>query len=134
MIEKILLWDADLDDRAIEIFKVLLLQEIDDSQKGDDPEVFFSGMSFEPDSEAAMEFALVNESGAMDLSVPAETFRNFENEFCDGLPAKESERGSHSWPNTWLLCRRVFRRFRGMPVFGWRWHRAWRFIELLTSR
>jgi len=94
LMDKVLIWDAGLDDRAVEIFKVLLLQNLEESQRGDRPDLFFSEISSDSDAEAEMRFVLLSESETLDVSVPfEEVFRSFEAEMCRDLPAAESERG-----------------------------------------
>ncbi len=94
LIEKILIWDAGLDDRVVEIFKLLLLEQLDESSMEDDAELFFSGVVREGDAEAQMDFELMSDSGTTGLTVPFEdTFPKVEAEVCHGLPAAECEAG-----------------------------------------
>jgi predicted nucleic-acid-binding Zn-ribbon protein len=76
LIEKILIWDAGLDDRVVEVFKLLLTEQLDDASMDDDAELFFSGIVREGDAEARMEFELTDDTGTTGVSVPfEETFR-----------------------------------------------------------
>ncbi|MDY0167042.1 MAG: CpXC domain-containing protein [Thermoguttaceae bacterium] len=94
LIEKILIRDAGLDDRVVEVFKLLLLEQLDESSKEDDAELFFSGIVREGDAEAEMDFELMSDSGTTGLSVPFEdTFRKVEAEVCHGLPTAECQGG-----------------------------------------
>jgi len=94
LVDKVLIWDAGLDDRIVEVFKILLLQQIDKSQRGEHPELFFGEILHKPDTAVEMGFVLVNESGTTGLSVPfEETFQSFEAGFCNRLPSLESEQG-----------------------------------------
>ena len=92
--KKILIWDAGLDDRVVEIFKLLLTEQLDDSFEEDDAEPFFTGVVREGDAEARIDFELLNDTGTTGVSVPfEETFLKVEAEVCDGLPAAECEAG-----------------------------------------
>ncbi len=92
LVEKILIRDAGLDDRVIEVVKLSILEQLDESLRGGDPELFFSGLVREGDAEAEMDFELSNDTGMTGVSVPFEdTFRKVEAEVCHGLPAAECE-------------------------------------------
>ncbi len=94
LIEKILIRDAGLDDRVVEVFKLLLVEQLDESPEEDDAELFFSGIVRDGEAEAEMEFGLMSDSGTTGLSVPFEdTFRKVEAEVCHGLPTAECEAG-----------------------------------------
>ena len=90
--EKIRIRDAGLDDRAVEVFKLLLMEQLDDSSKEGDAELFFSGIVREGDAEAEITFELMSDSDTTGLSMPFEdTFRKIETEFCHGLSDTECE-------------------------------------------
>src|SRR5208282_4358612 len=72
LIEKILLLDADLDDRAVETFKLAVMANIGESQRGEKPQLFFNGVYMNDESQEQIEFALVNEAGARAVSMPLE--------------------------------------------------------------
>jgi predicted RNA-binding Zn-ribbon protein involved in translation (DUF1610 family) len=94
LIEKVLLIDADLDDRAVEMFKVALMANIEESQRGDSPALFFSGIYANDESEEQIEFALINEAGTSAVSVPVEkAYRRYVDEICGHLPTVVSECG-----------------------------------------
>ena len=94
LIEKVLILDADLDDRAVEVFKVALMASIEESQRGDNPALFFSGIYANEESEEQIEFALVNEAGTRAVAVPLEqAYRRYVDEFCGDLPTVVSECG-----------------------------------------
>jgi hypothetical protein len=94
LIEKVLLLDADLDDRATEMFKVALMANIEESQRGENPELFFAGIYANDESEEQIEFALVNEAGTKAVSVPLEkAYRRYVDEICRHLPTVVSECG-----------------------------------------
>ena len=94
LIEKVLLIDADLDDRAVEMFKVALMTNIEESQRGDNPALFFSGIYANDESDEQIEFALVNEASTKAVSVPFEkVYHRFVDEFCKHLPTTVSECG-----------------------------------------
>jgi hypothetical protein len=94
LIEKIVIWDAGLDDRAIEVFKFLLLKDLDEEERGVNPQLFYNGLSAEAGAEAEMEFVLINDSGTLSVSVPfEETYQQYEIDIKKGLPSPESEHG-----------------------------------------
>ena len=94
LIEKILIWDAGLDDRVLEVVKSLLMEHIDEAQRGEDAELFFSGRYTEETSEEMIEFALLNTAGSTSWAVPfAQTVQKCAAELQELLPAQESERG-----------------------------------------
>lgn len=94
LIEKVLLLDAGLDDRAVEMFKLAVMANIEESQRGKNPKLFFSGIYADEKSEEQIEFALVNEAGTKAISVPLEqAYNRFLNEFCKGLPTVVSKCG-----------------------------------------
>ncbi len=93
LIEKVLISDAGLDDRVVEVVKSLLLERIDESQRGEDAQLFF-GEAYTEKSEKMVEFLLVNESGSTSWAVPFEqTIGKCEAELQNILPDRDSERG-----------------------------------------
>jgi hypothetical protein len=98
LIEKVAIWDAGLDDRVVEVVKSLLMGHIDESQRGENPELFFGGLYTEANSEKMVEFILVNKSGSTSWAVPFEqTVGRCEAELRNVLPDRESERGTWLW-------------------------------------
>jgi hypothetical protein len=98
LIEKILIADAGFDDRIVEVVKCLLMGHLDESQRGEDAEFFFSGTYTEAPSEPMIEFNLVNKTGSTTWAVPlAETVQRCEAELRNILPDRESERGTWLW-------------------------------------
>ena len=94
LIEKVLILDEDLDDRAVEVFKVALIANIAESRRGNNPALFFSGIYATDGSEEQIEFALVNEAGTRAVSVPlGQAYRHYVDEFCKHLPTVVSECG-----------------------------------------
>ena len=94
LIEKVLILDADLDDRAVELFKVALMASIEESQRGNNPALFFNSTYANDNSEEQVEFVLVNAAGTRAVSVPLEkAYNGFVNEFCKELPTVVSECG-----------------------------------------
>ena len=94
LIEKVLILEEDLDDRAVEIFKVALMASIEESQRGGNPELFFSGIYVNDESEEQIEFALVNEAGTRAVSVPLkQAYRRYVDEVGKHLPTIVSECG-----------------------------------------
>jgi len=92
--EKILIWDDELDDRTVEVFKLVVWQALDEDQRGENGQLFYGGISGEDDAEAEMEFVLVNDSGTMSMFVPFEgEFRRLEQQIVEGLPDKATEQG-----------------------------------------
>jgi predicted RNA-binding Zn-ribbon protein involved in translation (DUF1610 family) len=103
LIEKVLVLDADLDDRAVEIFKSALMTKIEESQRGDDPQLFFSRIYMDERSREQIEFALVNEAGTSCVSVPLEqSYQRFVDDACRHLPTVISECGQ------WLRVDRTY--------------------------
>jgi len=89
LIEKILIWDAGLDDRTVEVFKELFLRTITGESS-----VYFSRIC--DGSEDEMEFVVVKETGNGVFPVPFQgMFRVCEATVCKDLPSVESER--HQW-------------------------------------
>jgi len=94
LIEKILILDADLDDRAIEIFKFVVMANIEESQRGNDPQLFFRAVRTDVESHEQIEFVLVNEAGTASVSVSLEhAYQQVVNELCKYLPTVVSECG-----------------------------------------
>ena len=94
LIEKVLILDEDLDDRAVEVFKSALLANLDESQRGDHPALFFSGIYTNDDAAEQIEFALVNAAGTSAVSVPLQlAYRRYVDEICRQLPTVVSECG-----------------------------------------
>ncbi len=93
LIEKILIWDAGLDDRVVEVVK-LLLEEDDCSCVENGAELYFSGVLREGGFEVQVDFELVSDSGKTGLSLPFEdVFLYMEAEASYRLPAPECEIG-----------------------------------------
>ncbi|MGO9113929.1 MAG: CpXC domain-containing protein, partial [Thermoguttaceae bacterium] len=69
LIEKVLLVDAGLDDRAIEIFKFAVMANIEESQRGDNPQLLFRGVCPDEVSQEQIEFALVNDAGTSSVLI-----------------------------------------------------------------
>jgi len=94
LIEKVMILDSDLDERAVELFKISLMASIEESQRGNNPALFFSGIFASDKSEEQIEFALVNEASTKAVSVPLEkVYHRFVDEFCKHLPTTVSECG-----------------------------------------
>ncbi len=94
LIEKVLILDADLDDRAVEMFKVPLMSNIDEIQRDSNPELYFSEIYADEESQEMIRFVLVNEAGTSSISVLLEdVYREFVDKFCGGLPTVVSECG-----------------------------------------
>jgi ribosomal protein S27E len=110
LIEKILIWDAGLDDRVVEVVKILLMDHIEKSEQGENAELFFGEVYIEDqtedqaeqeplkqpskESEKMVEFVLVNASGSTAWAVPFDaTVQKCDTELRDILPDRQSECG-----------------------------------------
>ncbi len=75
MIEKIKLLDANLDDRAIELFKMVVLGQLEVDL---DSPLYFDEMLSNPEGKPVLSFILVGDEAARSFSVPMESFEHFE--------------------------------------------------------
>jgi hypothetical protein len=70
------------------------MANIEESQRGNNPALFFSGVYANDDSEEQIEFTLVNDAGTKAVSVPLErAYRRYVDELCKSLPTVVSECG-----------------------------------------
>jgi hypothetical protein len=101
--EKILIWEDGLDDRTMEVFKLVVWQALSEDQRGSDAQLFYAGISGEDSAKAEMEFVLVSQSDTISLFVPLEgEFRRLEGLILQGLPDAASQRGQ------WLRIDRAY--------------------------
>lgn len=92
LIEKILLFDAELDDRVVELFKVLLRAKIAESGHGPAP-LFFSQLDPMGDGRR-MHFVLVAPDGLVPMSVSwQDEYERLAAQFKPHLPSDEEQRG-----------------------------------------
>jgi hypothetical protein len=105
LVEKVLIWEDGLDDRAVEVFKLVVWQALDEDQRTGDARLLYGGMSGEDGAETTMEFTLVSDSGTMSMAVPLEgEYRRLEGQIIGGLPDVATERGK------WLRVDRAYAR------------------------
>ena len=103
LMEKVLIWEDGLDDRTVEVFKLVVWQALDEDQRTGEAILFYSGMSGEEGAEATMEFTLASNAGTMSMDVPLEgEFRRLEEQIVRGLPDVTTERGK------WLRVDRTY--------------------------
>jgi len=94
LVEKVLIWEDGLDDRTVEVFKLVVWLALDEDQRTGEAQLFYGGMSGEGGAEATMEFMLVSDAGTMAMAVPLEgEFRRLEKQIVRGLPDVAAERG-----------------------------------------
>lgn len=77
--EKVLIEDAGLDDRMVEIFKVLIRQSAEDSGEDIEGELFFTGTSEDEDG-PRMDFVIVSDQEVVPTCVPLESYSAFANQ------------------------------------------------------
>lgn len=103
LVEKVLIWEDCLDDRTVEVFKLVVWQALDEDQRTGEARLFYGGMFGEERAEATMEFTLVSDAGTMSMDVPFEgEFRRLEEQIVRGLPDVTTERGK------WLRVDRTY--------------------------
>jgi ribosomal protein S27E len=103
LVEKILIWEDGLDDRTVEVFKLVVWQALEEDRRTGEAQLFYGGMSGEAGPEATMEFTLVSDAGTMSMAVPLEgEFRRLEKQIVQGLPDVATEQGK------WLRVDRAY--------------------------
>lgn len=82
LIEKIKLLDANLDDKVIELFKMVILGQLEASV---DSPLYFDEFMSAPDGSPVLSFVLVEDGNLRSFSVPSESFDNFEEQVAESL-------------------------------------------------
>lgn len=93
LIEKIHILDADLDDRAVEMFKSALMSSLGESEKGKAPQLFFARIYAGDDMKERMEFVLASKAGMRSFSSLKDAYDGFVERFCGCLPTVMRESG-----------------------------------------
>lgn len=75
LVEKVLLLTTDFDERIVEIFKMVMEQQM---EKEGDGELLFGGMVSEEAGDEVLKFVWVADEGNETYSVPLSQFRDFE--------------------------------------------------------
>jgi hypothetical protein len=105
LVEKVLIWEDDLDDRTVEVFKEVVWQALEEDQRGGHAQLFYGGILCQPGEEAEIELVLSNDSGNLSMTLPLESeFRRLEKQIARCLPGAASECGQ------WLRVDRDYAR------------------------
>jgi hypothetical protein len=92
LVEKILIWEDNLDDRSVEVFKEVVWQALEEDQRNGNPQLFYGGILHEPGTEAEIELVLSSESGNTSMALPLESeFRRLEKQIVRFLPSAARE-------------------------------------------
>ena len=93
LIEKVLIFDDQLDDRMIEFFKAVLRIQME--QVGDtvDGLLLYSGLTEDPAEGKQMDLALFSDAAERSLTVPWDVYLKFAAEYVNALPDADEERG-----------------------------------------
>lgn len=75
LVEKIFIFDAGLDDRAVEAFKMLLMAQLQKSNHKSEPR--FAKLTQDQNNQAALDFELVPAELGKGMRVPREVFDSF---------------------------------------------------------
>ena len=84
LIEKILIWDSGFDDRVMELYKLGLHEQLAAEEQLVGP-VFYSSAPDNRDVDGVLEFVVLTEDGSTPISVPAQTYHEFEDQTADLL-------------------------------------------------
>jgi hypothetical protein len=105
LVEKVLIWEDNLDDRSVEVFKEVVWQALKEDQRGGHGQLFYGGIVCQPGGEAEIELVLSNDSGNLSMTLPLESeFRRLEKQIARCLPSAASEDGK------WLRVDRDYAR------------------------
>ena len=85
LVEKILIFDADLDDRVMEVFKHLLLRRMEGRHSG---RVFFAGISGSEQS-PVLDFVIMEDDGQKSFTIDWEDYAGIRDEVLSMLPTSE---------------------------------------------
>lgn len=75
LVEKILIFDDDLDDRVIEFLKLILHAQASEGNHPLEGELFFAGLGTDSDGKESVEFEHVMDTGNQALAVPVESYQ-----------------------------------------------------------
>ena len=84
LIEKVLIWDNGFDDRVMELYKLGLHEQLAAEEQLVGP-VFYSSAPDNRDVDGVLEFVVLTEDGSTPISVPAQTYHEFEDQTADLL-------------------------------------------------
>ncbi len=105
LVEKVLIWEDNLDDRTVEVFKEVVWQALEEDQRGGHAQLFYGGIVCQPGAEAEIELVLSNESANLSMTLPLESeFRRLEKQIARCLPSAASQCGK------WLRVDRDYAR------------------------
>jgi hypothetical protein len=103
--EKVLIWEDNLDDRTVEVFKEVVWQALEEEQRGGHAQLFYGGILCRQGAAAEIELVLSNDSGNLSMALPLESeFRRLEKQIARCLPSAASECGK------WLRVDRDYAR------------------------
>jgi hypothetical protein len=105
LVEKVLIWEDELDDRAVEVFKEVVWQALEEEQRSGHAQLFYGGILCQPGAEVEIELVLSNDSGNLSMALPLESeFRRLEKQIARCLPSAASQCGK------WLRVDRDYAR------------------------
>ncbi|MCF3648721.1 CpXC domain-containing protein [Synoicihabitans lomoniglobus] len=90
LVEKTHLIDLDLDDRIMELYKLIIRANDNRLSTGD---LLFAGLGTGQQGVAELQFAIVNESGTQFIGTPQETYAEFASQFIPVVDAEPLEPG-----------------------------------------
>lgn len=93
LIEKVLIFDRELDDRLVEVFKALVRMRLAEEQPGEAGQVLFLDVAEDENGPRAMQFEYLTAEGPRGFSVDWETFAEMSREAGPKLPPVEAESG-----------------------------------------
>ena len=82
LIEKVLIWDSGFDDRALELYKLGLHEQLAAEEQLVGP-VFYTSAPDDRDVDGVLEFVVLAEDESTPISVPAQTYHEFEEQTAD---------------------------------------------------
>ena len=95
LIEKVLIWDSGFDDRVMELYKLNLREQLVAEEQLVGP-VFYSSAPDNHDVAGVLELVMLTEDGPTPISVPAQTYHEFEEQTADLFAGGEHD------PVEWL--------------------------------
>jgi hypothetical protein len=97
LVEKILIFDADLDDRVLECIKLVMLSNCAKQNEPIRGPLFFAGVSEESDQPRRIYFQHFTNEGSKGVAAGLESYIDVQAELQDVLPTAEAEGGQ------WLM-------------------------------
>jgi len=93
LIEKVLTFDAGLDDRVVEFFKLMLLARSDEAGHALVGELLLGGCSTDENKQEVVRFEHLHEGGAEELAAPQSALSEVARLLAEVLPSEASEKG-----------------------------------------